>query len=73
MAGPGVNGNPHFPGWEGNYRDDKGYRVTLGIRILDGDIIVGTATGERLRFTPLEAGLLLDGLAAAIRAVGSVP
>jgi hypothetical protein len=34
---------------------------------------MGPATGERLRFSPLEAGLLLDGLAAAIRAVGSVP
>ncbi len=66
-------GNPLFPGWEGYYRDDKGNRVTLGIRVFDTDIILGTATGERLRFTGLEAGLLLDGLAAAIRAVGSVP
>lgn len=65
--------NARFPGWEGNYRDDTGHRVKLGIRVLDSDIVLGTATGERLRFTPLEAGLLLDGLAAAIRAVGSVP
>jgi hypothetical protein len=35
--------------------------------------VLVTATGERMRFSTLEAGLLLDGLAAAIRAVGSVP
>lgn len=74
MAGPRMNDDDAiFAGWQGYYRDEHEKRATLGIRLRGGDIILVTASGERLRFTPLEAGLLLDGLAAAIRAAGSVP
>ncbi len=62
-----------FAGWHGYYRDDQGKRATLGIRLQNGNIVLVTALAERLHFTPLEAGLLLDALAAAIRATGSVP
>jgi hypothetical protein len=62
-----------FAGWQCYYRNESRKRATLGLSVRGGDIILITGTGERLRFTPLEAGLLLDGLAAAIRAVGSVP
>jgi hypothetical protein len=68
-----MNDDVTFASWQGYYRDEKGERATLGIRLRGGDIVLVTATGERLRFAPLEAGLLLDGIAAAIRAVGSVP
>ncbi len=68
-----MNDDLLFAGWQGYYRDERGNRATLGIRLRGGDITLVTGSGEPLRFTPLEAGLLLDGLAAAIRAVGSVP
>lgn len=68
-----MNDDITFAGWQGYYRDDNGNRATLGLRLRGGDIIVVTGSGERLRFTPLETGLLLDGIAAALRAVGSVP
>jgi len=62
-----------FVGWHGHYRDEYGKRATLSILERDGDIVLITTTGDRLRFSTLEAGLLLDGLAAAIRAAGAVP
>lgn len=68
-----MNDDITFAGWQGYYRDENGKRATLGILLRGGDIVLVTHTGERLRLIPLEAGLLLDGLAAAIRAVGSVP
>lgn len=68
-----MNDDPTFAGWQGFYRDYDGNRATLSLRVRGLDIILATGTGERLRFTPLETGLLLDGLAAALRAVGSVP
>ena len=68
-----MNDDILFAGWQGYYRDRQGNRATLGIRLHAGNIILVTAMGEPLRLTPLEAGLLLDALAAAIRATGSVP
>ncbi len=73
MAGLPVTDDVVFAGWQGFYRDIDGKRATLGILVHGGEIILVTGSLERLRFAPLEAGLLLDGLAAAIRAVGSVP
>lgn len=61
-----------FAGWQGYYRNVTGKRATLGILVRDGNVVLATGA-ESLYFTPLEAGLLLDGLAAGIRAVGSVP
>jgi hypothetical protein len=68
-----VTDDNTFAPWQGYYRDENGRRATLGIFLHGGHIILVTASGERVRLTPLEAGLLLDGLAAAIRAAGSVP
>jgi hypothetical protein len=68
-----MNDDITFASWQGFYHDENGKRATLGLLLRGGDIILVTTSGERLRFTPLEAGLLLDGIAAAIRAAGSVP
>jgi hypothetical protein len=72
MARLRVNDDLTFAGWHGYYRNEQNERVTLGLRLRVGGIVLITHTGERLNFTPLETGLLLDGLAAALRAVGSV-
>jgi hypothetical protein len=69
MAGRGVNDDVTFADWQGYYRDDEGKRATLGILVRGGEVIMVTAGDDRLRFTPLETGLLINGLAAALRAV----
>jgi hypothetical protein len=68
-----MNDDVIFASWQAHYRDHNGIHSTLGLAIRDREIVLLTATGDRLHFTPLETGLLLDGLAAALRAVGSVP
>jgi hypothetical protein len=68
-----MNDDITFAGWQCFYLNENGKQVALGLVLRGRDIVLVTSTGERLRFTPLEAGLLLDGIAAAIRAVGSVP
>jgi hypothetical protein len=63
-----------FARWQGFYRDDTtNTRATLTIHVHNGYIILTTTSGERLRHTTLEVGLLLDALAAAIRSAGPIP
>jgi hypothetical protein len=47
------------------YTDATGQQAQLAISVQDGDLLLTTATGQVLRFTGVQIGMLLANLEAA--------
>jgi hypothetical protein len=46
------------------YTDSAGNRVQLAMAVVDGRVVLTTASGETLTFSGLELGMLLENLEA---------